>query len=246
MRQTQQNETKTGHWKRLVDIQSFPPVSSYNNYQFEKQPGGIIIKKYDQIIHFNVNQEGKFGISRSVICSSIRGANLLHFGMNWAQYRPLLVTDRIQEIPALQKSRPVIQDNVFLWHLQGQATQQGIFCSHIQWRQLSQLDASLIRFFRSLAEAHSCRYQSSQALSFKCLFCAQHYSEQTVFIFFKTLPGLSATAKYPLVGIGRIDDQIHNSTVKELSHLVLHPVESWSNRVVASVFGSLCRGRAED
>lgn len=72
MKQTQRNYTKTGHWKRLVDIQSFPSVSSYNNIviislilsiQSEKQPRGIIKKIYDQIIHLNINQEGTLGIS---------------------------------------------------------------------------------------------------------------------------------------------------------------------------------------
>lgn len=176
------------------------------NYSIEKQPGGII-KKYDQIIHFNVNQEGILGISLNVICSSFHGVNFLNWGMNWTQYRPLLVTDRIHEIPALQKSCPVIPGNVFAltFPRSGETTGDISACSHFQWRQLSWLDASLIWFFRSLAEAHSCRYQSSQTLSFKCLFCAQDYSEvvsHKPVLYISKLLGLSATAKYPLVETG--------------------------------------------
>lgn len=127
-----------------------------------------------------------------------------HFGMNWTQHRPLLVTDRTEDRAALRKSRPVIPDNVFHWLLQGQATQQDIPTrSRIQRRQLSRLDASLIRFLWSLAEKLTVAdLNHLQPFHLNVCFCAQHYGEQPAFIFFKTLLDLSATAKYPLVGSG--------------------------------------------
>lgn len=199
---------------------------------------------YDQIIHFKVYREEILGISLRVICSIFHGVNFLLRGETEHSTAPFWPqTD-------FTKYQPCRQCCSLTFARSGNTTGDILTCSHIQWRQSSRLDASLDWFSRSLAEAHSCRYQSSQALSSKCLFSARTTAKLHRKDLFLYISNFSVWMQLPNIFLFKpkcANDKMHKgSTVKEdvfslLSYLVLHPVESWSNRVVASVFGSLCK-----